>query len=86
MRDPLARMIIDLSIFHKSGRKPYSKRMKYIIEEYHKDETTKYLRRLMDEPVKLDYESYKEIIIGLLEAKAREWDLHDSPFINTLDK
>ncbi len=86
----LARIIVSSSIFHATSGKPLSERMKLVKEFYwNRRKYSESLERLTEEIAKLDYESYKNIIIELLKNKAQEWELHREVYdfvINNLDE
>jgi len=78
VRDPenLAKMIISSQIFHTTAGKPYAERIESIRKQYSESKTKDGVKKLADVLAKLDYKVYREIIVDLLEVKAREWELH----------
>jgi len=69
-------MITSSQVFHATAGKSLAERIEAIRSLYSSRSTAEYLRKLTDTLVKLNCEAYKEIIVGLLEAKALEWELH----------
>lgn len=78
VRDPgnLAGAITSSQVFHATAGKPLTERIEAIRSLRSSHGIAEYPRKLTDKLAKLDYEEYKEIIVGLLEAKALEWELH----------
>lgn len=78
VRDPknLAGMITSSQIFHATAGNTIAERIVAIRSLYSFRDIAEHSGKLADMLATLDYEAYKEIIAGLLEVRALEWELH----------
>ena len=91
LRDPekLAQIIIGSLIFGNTRSNPMEKRIRQIREKFKEREYGKRLKKITQELVRLDYDSYKKIIIKAIKIKAKEWSIRGEVLefvMNNLDE
>jgi len=91
LRNPekLAKIIISSSIFSSTRGKPIEERIRENQEKFREKENIERKKKITQELINQDYESYKEKIIQAIKKKAKEWNIHKEVLefiMNNLDE